>query len=89
MMQFCRAPVSDLKETLQERGRLRLLIIGHARHGKDTLAGKSGTGWALDLLLLLFLLAKNIFGLGGASTAMALLMKCLTIGSIIEQNGAN
>ena len=30
----------DLDETLQERGRPRLLIVGHARHGKDTLAGK-------------------------------------------------
>lgn len=33
-------PVMDLDETLQERDRPKLLIIGHARHGKDTLAKK-------------------------------------------------
>jgi len=35
-----KAPVTDPRQTLKKCGRPKLLIIGHARHGKDTLAEK-------------------------------------------------
>jgi hypothetical protein len=65
----------------------KLLIIGHARHGKDTLAEKIRDRMDLAFTSSSVLSDRNVFGLRGAATATTLLRKCLRIESIIEKHG--